>query len=135
MCNRPFPGGLLELLPVVTEELRCVEIHRRESVKGHIRGLEKGPDHTEELGYRYGRAPLIMIKITHLPTFCDLRMEDWGSKYKLRRLCNKTAVTPTLNVTDSGEFYLLIRMGSHMATPYSVKTCHLLSIVISGVAT
>jgi hypothetical protein len=87
MLNRPAPGGLLELRLVAAEELRCVGVHRSESVKVHVRGLEKGPDHTEEVGDRQCRAPLMMIKIRHLPMFCDLRVENWGSEFKLRRLC------------------------------------------------
>ena len=122
MLNRPFPGSN----SVVEEELRCFGVYGRESVIVFVRVLEDGPDLTEERGYCRCRAPLITIMTTQWPIFCDFRMEDWGNKFKLHRLCTKTAVTSAACATDSGEFYLRSGRGSHKATPGSVKTHHLL---------
>ena len=96
MSNRPFPSDLLELLFVVLEELRCLNVYGSECVEGHVRGLKKGPKQTKELGYRHCRAPVIMIKITNLPKLSNVRMENWGNELDSPRLDTKAAVTCTI---------------------------------------
>ena len=70
-----------------------------------------------------------MIEVTHFTPFSDLGMEDWGSEYKARRLCTKTAVTFTVGGQEQGQFRSRIQTGSYTA-PGSAKTRHLLSLVI-----